>query len=58
MNPSSHLLPEVSGFTVSFIAGRAGRGWNLNRRLHTPEVEWGGFSPKEWTEMKWNAPCR
>lgn len=39
MSPPSRLLPEVSGFTISFMGGsgggRAGRGWDLNGWLHT-----------------------
>lgn len=42
MSPPSSLLPEVSGFTVSFIGGsgggRAGRGWSLNGWLHTTRL--------------------
>lgn len=45
MSPPSRLLPEVSGFTISFISGseggRAGRGWHLTGWLHYSVLEVG-----------------
>lgn len=64
MSPPSRLLPEVSGFTISFIGGSAGsrarRAWNLNGWLHTTrllQVEQGYFNPREWKEKGVNALC-
>lgn len=64
MSPPSRLLPEVSGFTTSFIGGsevgRAGRGWDWNGGL-TAASRWiGGVLSYG---MEWNvqstaqSPC-
>lgn len=53
MKPPSRLLPEVSGFSLSFIGGSGGGGregvgtgkGGFTQRV--PEVEWGGFNAKE-----------
>ena len=57
MSPPSRLLPEVSGFTISFIGGsgggRAGRGWHLKGWLCTrASSRWGGEVSIPWNGMK------
>lgn len=60
MSPPSRPLPEVSGFTISFIGGseggRAGRGWNLNGWFHTTASRWSEVSIL-WNGVKWSGMC-
>lgn len=57
MSPPSRLLPEVSGFTISFIGGsgggRAGRGWNWNAPRRRPgPSRWRAAILVPWNRMK------
>lgn len=58
MSPPSRLLPEVSGFSISFIGGsgggRGGRDWSLNRWLYTTASRWSGAVSFLWNGMEWN----
>lgn len=61
MSPLSRLLPEVSGFTISFIGGSGGpKGLELEwvaSHHQLLQVEWGCFNPMEWNQMEWNVLC-
>lgn len=56
MSPPSRLLPEVSGFTISFIGGsevgRAGRGWDWNGWLHAAASRWSGEVSILWNGVE------